>query len=255
MPPMNRRLFLVSSLVFPIGCTLNRGERPNTGPVPVVRAPVVGQSWQYAKHDLFTRALVDTEVDLVSAVGKTIDIDARTQGSDKSDAAQGSLWGLGWLHRYFSHAQPSAALPSEVQAPWGMVLVDPHWNQLQVYEAPIPLWPAKLQPGWETRILSKYKTAESNREFRWEQTMKAEAWETVTVAAGQFKTLRYVNSIRFGDIDPARTDSVRHETLWIAPEVGRWVARESKGTYYLDDSVDDQPHSENSYRWELEQWS
>jgi hypothetical protein len=221
----------------------------------VVRAPVVGQSWQYAKHDLFTRALVDTEVDLVSAVGKTIDIDARTQGSDKSDAAQGSLWGLGWLHRYFSHAQPSAALPSEVQAPWGMVLVDPHWNQLQVYEAPIPLWPAKLQPGWETRILSKYKTAESNREFRWEQTMKAEAWETVTVAAGQFKTLRYVNSIRFGDIDPARTDSVRHETLWIAPEVGRWVARESKGTYYLDDSVDDQPHSENSYRWELEQWS
>ena len=85
--------------------------------------------------------------------------------------------------------------------------------------------------------------------------MKAESWETITVPAGQFKTLRYTNRINFQDSDFARTDAMRHETLWFAPEVGRWVARQSTGSYYLDDSVVDQPYTENSYRWELMQWT
>jgi len=28
-----------------------------------------------------------------------------------------------------------------------MVLVDPHWDLVQVYKTPIPLWPMQLQPG------------------------------------------------------------------------------------------------------------
>ena len=85
--------------------------------------------------------------------------------------------------------------------------------------------------------------------------MKAEAWETITVPAGQFKTLRFVNAIRFVNSDFGRTGSARQETVWFAPEVGRWVVRESKGTYYLDDSVDDTQAVESSFRWELLSWA
>jgi hypothetical protein len=37
--------------------------------------------------------------------------------------------------------------------------------------------------------------------------------------------------------------------------VGRWVARESSGTYYIDDSAGDTPYNESAYRWELLEWT
>jgi hypothetical protein len=61
--------------------------------------------------------------------------------------------------------------------------------------------------------------------------------------------------IQFQNGDIARRDSVRRETLWFAPEVGRWVARESTGSYYLDDSWVDQPYNESGFRRELLEWS
>jgi hypothetical protein len=253
MAPMTRRFFLLSSAAIPAACAMNRGNVP-PAPTAAIRAPKVGQSWRYAKHDLISRALLDVEVDRIAAVGKTVDIESQTEGSDAKPASPSAFWGTNWLRRYFDRAKPSMVLPSEVQAPWGMVLVDPHWNHVQVYEAPIPLWPTQLVPGWHSHIRSKFKTAESDNEMGWDQTMKAEGWETVTVPAGQFTALRYLNAISFKDPDPARTNSKRHETIWFAPEVGRWVARESAGQYYLDNSVDDSPHNENGYRWELLEW-
>ena len=85
--------------------------------------------------------------------------------------------------------------------------------------------------------------------------MKAEEWQTITVPAGQFRALRFVNIINFQASDPHRSASVRHETIWFAPEVGRWVARESSGTFYADDSFDDQSNNESGYRWELLAWA
>jgi hypothetical protein len=136
-----------------------------------------------------------------------------------------------------------------------MVAVDPHWSQVQVYETPIPLWPTQLRPGWQTRVSTKYKTPTNQDGLPWDQTMKAHAWETISVPAGQFRALRYTNMIHFRSGDFSRADSVRQETLWFAPEVGRWIARESTGSYYLDDSLVDQPYSESGFRWELLEWS
>ena len=136
-----------------------------------------------------------------------------------------------------------------------MVLVDPHWGLVQVYETPVPLWPEQLRAGWQTRMSTKYKTPANQEGLAWEQTMKAHAWETVSVPAGRFTALRLTNLINFTSSDVSRTDSVRHETLWFAPEVGRWIARESSGSYYQDDSVVDQPYNENGFRWELLEWS
>jgi len=128
-------------------------------------------------------------------------------------------------------------------------------GQVQVYEAPIPLWPEQLRPGWQTRVTTKYKTPMNQDALLWEQTMRAHAWEMIAVPAGQFKALRFTNTINFASSDVMRADSMRQETLWFAPEVGRWVARESKGSYYSDDSEVDQPYNENGFRWELLEWS
>jgi len=115
--------------------------RPAVPISPAVRQPVVGQSWRYAKRDIFTRKQVDVELDRVAAVGSTIDIDSMIEGGPPAHAARG--WGSDWL--YTGQFRPAAALPIEIQRPWGMILVDPHWGQLQVYETPIPLWPSQLK--------------------------------------------------------------------------------------------------------------
>jgi hypothetical protein len=130
-------------------------------------------------------------------------------------------------------------------------MVDPHWPQVQLYETPIPLWPTELRPGWSSRFVTKYQTPERAAALWWDQRMTAHAWESVSVPAGRFNALRYTNRIDFSDVDGARTNCSRKETLWFAPEVGRWVARESGGTYYLADSVDDTAFEEDRYRWEL----
>jgi hypothetical protein len=223
---------------------------PTTATATALRQPTTGQTWRYAKHDLFSGALLDTEVDRVSAVDRTIDIESHTEGEGTADTT-----GAGWWHKLVNHQKSAVALPTEIQTSWGTVLADPHWGRLQVYDPPIPLWPSTLQPGWQTRIEAKYKSSETGPALSWNQTMKAEAWETVNVPAGQFKVLRYVNVIHFESSDVGRTDSVRRETVWFAPEVGRWVARESRGSYYLDESVDDTEAVESSFRWELLSWS
>jgi hypothetical protein len=233
---------------------MNRAGVPATKADGAVRTPQVGQSWRYAKHDLITRTVLDIEVNAVSAVGPTVAIDSRSDDGATVKSAPAS-WGMGWLRRYIRRDRPDGPLPGEVQAPWGRILVDPHWGHVQAYEAPLPLWPSELRPGWKTRVRSQYKSDQSDREMRWDQTMKAESWETISVPAGQFKVLRYVNSIRFRDADQSRQDSMRHETIWFAPEVGRWVARESSGSYYFDDSVDDRQQNEIGFRWELLGWT
>jgi hypothetical protein len=252
MRTLTRRTFLIASAALPVGCAANRMGVGMAAPVPVptLRQPMTGQTWRYAKHDLFNGALLDTELDRVSSVDRTIDIDSHTEGDTAADTTD-----AGWWRKLVHHPKPAVALPTEIQTSWGTILADPHWGRLQVYDPPIPLWPAKLQPGWQTRIEAKYKSSEAGPALPWSQTMKAEAWETITVPAGQFKALRYVNVIHFENSDVGRSDSVRHETVWFAPEVGRWVARESRGSYYLDDSVDDTKAVESSFRWELLSWS
>ena len=84
---------------------------------------------------------------------------------------------LSWLSKYVPHPEtpPDRALPSEIQQPWGKVLVDPHWSQVQVYETSIPLWPTLLQPGWKFYINTKYKTPTNEAGLPWGQTMTAQA--------------------------------------------------------------------------------
>jgi len=255
MAHVTRRLFLLSSAALSVGCAM-RGPAAGAAALPAksVRQPVQGQSWRYAKHDIFTRSIVDEQVDRVASVDHTVEIDSSYQASTRAAKPK---WGAKLLQKYTGHKDtPSGgALPSEIQDPWGMVEVDPHWSQVQVYETPIPLWPTQLEPGWQTHISTNYKTPADQDGLPWDQTMKAQVWETISVPAGQFRALRFTNYIKFKHTDFLRTDSVRRETIWFVPEVGRWVARESQGTYYLTDSTITQPYNESGYRWELLEWS
>jgi hypothetical protein len=256
MAQVTRRFFLMSGAAWSAGCALRRSASDaDAGSAEKVRQPAVGQTWRYAKHDLYTQGLVYDEVDRVAAISRYIEIDSSHEATGHEKAVKDS-WASSVLRKFAGRRdRPAGALPGEVQGPWGMVLVDPHWSELQVYETPVPLWPAQLRPGWQTRIATTYKTSGSDDALRWDQTMNAHAWESITVPAGQFKALRYTNSIKFGCGDFARKDCTRQETLWFAPEIGRWVVRESAGSYYADDSAFDQSYVEGGYRWELLEWS
>jgi hypothetical protein len=133
-----------------------------------------------------------------------------------------------------------------------MVIVDPHWNQLQAYEKPIPLWPTKLRPGWSNTVTTYYKIRDSSETMPWQLTMHAQRWESITVPAGQFTTLRYFNLIDFRYTNVSeRVAGQRKENIWFAPEIGRWVVRESVGTFREDLGVE---VDESSFRWELLNW-
>ena len=250
---LTRRSFLLSSGALSVGCVA-RGATTEApiGAAAKIRQPAVGQSWTYAKHDFFTGAMVDTQVDSVSAIGQTIEITSHTETAPNYPIAYPS-WGAGWLHRYLGKDRLAGPLPSEIQEPWGMVLIDSHWSQLQAYEKPIPLWPTQLRPGWSATVGTYYKIPDSEETMPWQLTMHAHRWEPITVPAGHFVALRYFNLIDFRYTNVSgRNAGQRKETIWLAPEVGRWVARESSGTFRQDVAEE---FNESSFRWELLSWT
>lgn len=257
MTEFSRRHFLLcaSSSALVYGCASPPRTLGTAPAAPAIRAPSVGQSWRYAKQDRFTREVIDIQVDRIATITSTIVVNSHTESTIAAEGATVPQGGLQKLRHYFDHPKAGATLPDELQSTWGMIQVDPHWGRVQVYDTPVPLWPAELRSGAQTRIRTTYTDADAGTGLDWNQTMKVHGWETVTVAAGRFTALRYTNWIDFTDSDPARTGSVRRETVWFAPEVGRWIARECGGSYFLEDSVIDQPYLENSFRWELLAWS
>jgi hypothetical protein len=253
MKEISRRMFLLSSIAFPLGCKLAPSlvggvPAPGQNPNPSVRQPKTGQWWRYAKRDAFTGKLVETQVARITEVGETINIERQREAEEKRHRT----WGTKWLHG--DRPAGGEELEGEVQQAWGMILVDPHWDLLQVYETPIPLWPTELRAGWSSRINTKFKTPLSGWENSWQQTMQAHAWEKIRVPAGEFRALRYTNRINFTHPDFSRMDSEREETLWFAPDVGRWVSRRTSGTYYIRDSSIDTPFDEGSYHCDLLEW-
>ena len=134
-----------------------------------------------------------------------------------------------------------------------MVVVDPHWSEMQFFEKAIPLWPSELRPGWSTSVDTYYKIPGTDEIMPWQLTMHAERWEAVTVPAGRFMALRCYNIINFRFTNASeRTAAQRIEHLWIVPEIGRWVIRKSMGTFREDLGSE---VKESSYVWKLLDWS
>lgn len=114
--------------------------------------------------------------------------------------------------------------------PWN-VLQEPAYDMLQRFETPQPLLPAQLQAGAAVRYSGRYRVPGLDESFEWHAWADALRWEETTVPAGRFETLRIQRRIAFRHSDLWRTQCERHETLWYAPAVNRWVRREWTGTY------------------------
>ena len=248
-----RREFIYLAAAASVGCVARGTNTPTPGaPTPVVRAPAVGQSWRYAKHDYFTGKVVDTQIDRVSKIGRSIEIESRSEKVENKPIMLPS-WGDRWWQEYMGDEAAVAAAPTEVQSPWGMIIIDPHWSELQAFEKAIPLWPSQLVPGWSTTVGTYYRNPNYEATMPSQLTMRAQRWESVTVPAGHFTALHYYNIIDFRYRDALeRTAAIRQENIWIAPEIGRWVKRESRGIFREDVGFE---VKESSYRWELLSWS
>ena len=76
----------------------------------------------------------------------------------------------------------------------------------------------------------------------------------MTVHASTYDVLQFDNQIAYASNDFYRVESERSESLWFAPEIGRWVMRRSRGMYYLPG-----PSSGTMFddylQWELISWS
>lgn len=252
MTKTTRRSFLFSAAAFHVGFAAGQSNSNNLGKPISIRPPALGQSWRYAKYDHYTRAQVDTQADRVTALAHSITIESEFERSRLVPVAYPS-WGSPWWHEYLGDEMATFSRPREIQQPWGLVVVDPHWSDLQAYKTPVPLWPMELRPGWSTLISTYYMIPNSAETMPWQLDMRAQKWETVTVPAGKFTALRYFNLINFRYTNVSgRVAGQRKETIWFAPEIGRWIARESSGTFYQD--VGEQ-FNESSFRWELLDWS
>jgi hypothetical protein len=249
-----RRDFIWCAAAISAGCAARgtKTQAPSGTDAHAVRPPAVGQSWRYAKHDYFTNKVVDIQIDRVTKIGKSVEIESHSEATAIKSITYPS-WGDRWWHEYMNTDAPTTGAPIEVQEPWGMIVVDPHWSELQAFEKAIPLWPAELRPGWSTTVGTYYRIPNSEESMPTQLSMRAQLWESITVPAGHFTALRYYNIIdfRYKNSDE-RTAALRQESIWFAPEIGRWVMRESRGTYREDVGYD---VKESSYRWELLSWT
>ena len=80
--------------------------------------------------------------------------------------------------------------------------------------------------------------------------MSTQGWEQITVPAGQFIALRFQTLINFESEDDNKVNCIRKETVWFAPQIGRWVARESSGSYQIQGQIG-AVINEGSYQWQL----
>lgn len=227
---VSRRTFIAATALTPVACGVPLGYERGTPvaqpqPTPTVRPPKVGQEWTYVQRNVFDGKTVGLITERVASVGSRIVIERTDENGGR-----------------FSN---------EVQGPWGMVVTDPHWDRTVTFNPPIPLWPQELLASWSKQSITKYSLAGyPDSSYQWQEYMGAHGWEQINVPAGLFLTLRYQNLINYESDDGNKVNCIRKETIWFAPSIGRWVARESSGSYMIQ-GVLGSPTLEDSYHWQL----
>ena len=233
MPTFLTRRALLAWLALPAGCSLQPLAPLQRSPLsgqglPAVRAPALGQRWTYKVFNAYNSALLDTIEETVSKLGPAITIERRS------------------LKR--------GELPPEVQIAWGQVQHDPLWDGVQTYESPLPIWAEPLLVGAQHAFDSRYRANNASYHNQISVRSRVTALEQVTVGAGTFETARIERYIRLTHPDSSRQNYTRTDTLWFAPLIGRWVARETNGEYWVLGRKPSQ-WREDHLRWELQSWS
>lgn len=236
---LQRRSALLAALALPAGCTVQPlAPLPSTAvPAPAapgsLRAPLAGQRWTYRKLNFFNSSVLEVVQETVAAVAPTIDVHRQTDSG--------------------------VALADEKHAAWGQLLRDPAWDYPMTFEAPVPLWPAPLGVGTRASSQTRYRMDGGSVRYWIQVSTVAHGWERLTVSAGTFDTLRVERLIRLDHQDHTRSGTVRRDTMWLSLEVGRWVARETSGRYYVPGDFNrlwlQTSSLEDHFRWELTAWN
>jgi hypothetical protein len=226
---LSRRTFIASVALVPVACGSLSYERgipvAQPKPLPTVRPPQVGQEWTYIKKNVFDGKTLGVINERVANIGSTIVIERMS-----TDGAR---------------------LPSEIQTSWGMVGTDTQWPRLLNFNPSLPLWPEQLSTTWAKQFMTKYSIAGyPESRMTWQEYMSVQGWEKITVPAGEFVALRFQTLINYESDDPNKTDCIRKEAVWFAPQIGRWVARETSGSYRIQGQIGAEI-LEGSYQWQL----
>lgn len=230
-----RLIAVISTLLLTacLGSVSHIPKTPIAAPItiPAARAPAIGQQWVYEVRNFFNGELVDVLTETVVEVGSTI--------------------------RIARHGQKLGPLPDEIQQPWGMVLQDPHWTPPQRFIKAVPLWPEQFVPGWSGFYRTRYQVVGyPDNDFYWGLNVEAKKWNRVKTLAGEFDALHYVNTADYFQSDDwFRIASNRRDQIWFAPQIGRWVVRESFGEYlWMGSRGWSESIKEDYLRWELVSW-
>jgi hypothetical protein len=232
---LDRRTILLAAVALPAGCAVQSLAPLPVTPIPAparpgtIRAPLVGQAWTYRKLNFFNSSVLDMVQETVASVAP-IDVHRQAQGG--------------------------AALADEKHLAWGQLLRDPAWDYPMSFEAPVPLWPASLTLGATTTVNTHYRMDGGSIRFWIQVHSVVRRWERITVSAGTFDTLRIERLIRLEHQDHTRARTERRDTLWLSPEVGRWVARDTSGEYVVQGGsrMMASDSREDHFRWELTAW-
>lgn len=229
-----KRQSLLALLALPTGCTLqylppltSTRISKEASPVRTVRSPALGQAWTYKKFNFYNSALADTVKEEVTSMDGGISISR--------------------------HSQLHGSLTQEFQPVWGQVTQDPYWDFPQTYETPIPLWPGNFETGSSQITDTHYRSANSS--FRYWISIRTTVigQEMVKLPCGSFDTVRIEKLIRLEHRDIGRLNTMRTDIIWFAPEIGRWVVKETNGEFRKigKRGSDDR---EDHFRWQLENW-
>lgn len=207
-----RRRFVVAGAALAAGASGLAGcAKPIlvSAPAAPPRPPAVrvGDRWRYAKVNLYNGEQLADQVMRVTAVEPRVRIEV--SGSDDQDQ------------------------PPEIYAGAWNVVQETVWDLVQVFNAPCPLLPRRLEPGAVEHWRGTYQVPGDGWHHAWSVRVQAHGWERVDVPAGRFEALRVTRLIAFQHQDLRRAESRRRETLWYAPQVNRWVRREIDGSHII----------------------
>lgn len=232
-----RRHALLALAAAPVGCAIQRLAPLTTQAIAepavatVVRPPQVGQWWTYQKFNFFNAQKLSVVRETVASAGSVGTVVQRQEES-------------------------GMPLSPEQHGAWGQVLRDPAWDYPLNLEQTVPLWPASLTVG-QTQTVHTHYLEDGGSYRHWVQVYATvKGWERVTLPVGTFDTVRVERLLRLSHHDFSRSDTLRLDVLWLAPEVGRWVARETSGRYRIPDgdSRGGNEYLEDHFRWELTGW-
>jgi hypothetical protein len=207
---------------------LQPGETIAQAPSSVkIRPPAVGQQWVYKVRNVYNGLVVDEVTETISSVDPVVRI-ART-------------------------SQSNGAMHDEIQSPWGHVVQDSHWDLPVTFTTPLPAWPPGLALGSSRTYDDQYQLiGDMDYSAHWSLTMTPMRWSTIAVPAGTFTVMRFDNVIDYTSDDLSVIASQRQESVWFAPEIGRWAMRRSRGTYTMSGRGSE--FHEDYVQWELVSW-